>query len=101
MKVKFLQSGGFAGLMRGCEISAVDLSKRDRQELERLSAAAGLDRFKPARGKGADRQFYELTIEQDDGAIVDAKFDDSALTDELAPLIAFLRARSKPVPIKG
>jgi hypothetical protein len=100
MKIKFTQSGGFAGLVRGCELSAADLSSRDRQELERLCAAAKLDRVKPTPAKGADRQYYEVTIEQGDGAIVDAKFDDSALTDAMVPLITFLRARSKPMPLK-
>ncbi|MFM9888997.1 MAG: protealysin inhibitor emfourin [Burkholderiales bacterium] len=100
MKIKFLQSGGFAGLVRGCELSAAELPKSEQKELARLLAAAGLARLKPARAKGADRQQYDITIEQDDGSVIVATLDESALTDTVAPLIAFLRARSKPVPIK-
>ena len=100
MKVRFLQSGGFAGLIRGCEVSTADLPNREQKELERLCAAAGLERIGPSRAKGADRQQYEITVEQDDGSLVEVRLDDSALTDEVAPLIAYLRVRSKPVPIK-
>lgn len=100
MRIKFRQSGGFAGLIRGCEVLAADLSKREQHELERLCTAAKLHRVKPVPAQGADRQFYELQIEHDDGAVIDVKFDDSALTDGAAPLIAFLRARAKPMPIK-
>ena len=99
MKFEFMQSAYLAGFVGACELSATDPSSRDRQELERLCAAAKLDRVKPTPAKGADRQYYEVTIEQGDGAIVDAKFDDSALTDAMVPLITFLRARSKPMPI--
>ncbi len=101
VKIRFLQSGGFAGLIRGCEVSAADLPKREQNELERLHAAAGLERLRPIRAKGADRQQYDITIEQDDGSVVNVSLDDSALTDEVAALVAFLRARSKPVSIKS
>ena len=100
MKIRFLQSGGFGGLIRGCEVSATDLPKSEQKVLARLHAAAGLDRSMPTRAKGADRQQYEITIEQDDGTVRTVTLDDSALTNEVAPLIAFLRARSKPVQIK-
>ncbi|MFN0304333.1 MAG: protealysin inhibitor emfourin [Burkholderiales bacterium] len=100
MKISFIQSGGFAGLIRGCEVSAADLPKSEQKLLARLLAAAGLERMKPTRAKGADRQQYEIAIERDDGSVITVTLDDSALTDAAAPLVAFLRARSKPVPIK-
>lgn len=98
MKVRFQQTGGFAGLARGCELDSGALPGKDAAELERLISAAQLDAVRPARSRGADRQQYDLVVEREGAAPLEVRFDDGALSDELARLVAFLRARSKPVP---
>jgi hypothetical protein len=98
VKVRFQQTGGFAGLSRGCELESRALPRKDAEELERLIAAAQLDKVRPGRSRGADRQQYDLVVEREDGAPLELRFDDGALSDELARLVAFLRARSKPMP---
>ena len=100
MKVRFQQTGGFAGLSRGCELDSGELSRKDAAELERLVAAAALDTVRPSRSRGADRQQYDLVVQREGAAPLEVRFDDGALSDELARLVAFLRARSKPVPLR-
>jgi hypothetical protein len=100
MKIRFRQTGGFAGLSRGCDLDAAALPRAEADELARLLAAAKLETLKPARARGADRQQYDLVVEREGEAALEVRFDDGALTDELARLVAFLRKRAKPVPLR-
>jgi len=97
MKIRFRQSGGFAGLVRGCELSTTDLAADEAQELARLVQAAGLDRVAPSPARGADRQTYEIAVEGGTVPAADVRFTDADLTDEIAALVAFLRARARPL----
>ena len=96
-KVKFRQSGGFAGLVRGSEVSAgKDLSAADLRALEqsvkRSRAAA------PAKASRArDLVGYEIAIDTDEGQVV-LEFDEANVPKDLAPLIEKLAKRAKPVP---
>jgi hypothetical protein len=98
MKVRFRQSGGFGGLVRGAELDTATLAGPEAAELERLVAAARLPSTKrSAAARGADRQQYEIVVEREDARKVEARFGDDALSDELAALVAFLRARARPI----
>jgi hypothetical protein len=97
MKVRFRQSGGFAGVVRGAEIDSASLPVPEAAELERLVAAAQLASAERAAAPGADRQQYEIVVERAGAPKIEARFGDGALTDELAALVAFLRARAKPI----
>lgn len=97
MKIRFRQSGGFAGLVRGTELDTAALAGPEAAELERLVAAARLASTKHTAARGADRQQYEIVVEREGGPKVEARFDDGALSDELAALVAFLRARARPI----
>jgi len=97
MKVRFRQSGGFAGLVRGAELHTASLPGPEAAELERLVAAAKLAAAKRTAAPGADRQQYEIVVECEGAPRVEARFGDAALTEEIAALVAFLRARAKPV----
>jgi hypothetical protein len=96
-KIKFRQSGGFAGLVRGSEVSAgKDLSAADLRALEqyvkRSRAAA------PAKASRArDLVGYEIAIDTDKGQVV-LEFDEANVPKDLAPLIEKLAKRAKPVP---
>ena len=42
MKISFVQSGGFSGLLRGCELDTAVLAADTAQELEYLTEASGI-----------------------------------------------------------
>jgi hypothetical protein len=96
MKITFLESGGFAGGLRGCRLDAAGLSPADLATLERLVAASGLDssgeRFAPG---GRDRRQFDLAIEAA-GRVVRVSCDESSLPDPARPLVEFLAARATP-----
>ena len=98
MKITFLQSGGFAGMLKGCTIDATDLAPDQRQELESLVAASGLgesfDRFSET---GRDLRQYEIVIEQD-ATVRRIVCDDHSVPEATRPLVAFLAARARPQP---
>jgi hypothetical protein len=101
VRVRFRQSGGFAGLLRGCEITAAESSPKELQELERLLKESGV--MERAAGGGArtpptsaDLIQYDLEVETSDGTKHVVLTDDD-LNDRTEPLIQFLQKRSKPV----
>jgi len=96
MKITFLQSGGFAGLLRGVRLDAATLGLPERSELERLVADCGLERSaERSAGPGRDRQRYDLAIESR-GRVVRLSCDEASLPDEARPLVAFLKSRATP-----
>ena len=97
MKIRFRQSGGFAGLIRGADIDTAALPAPEAAALERLIAAARLASAKGTAARGADRQQYEITVEREGTPKVETRFGDGELSDERAALVAFLRARAKPI----
>ena len=96
MEITFVQSGGFAGLIRGVRIDPATLPAAEREELERLVAACGVagscEQF--AEG-GRDRRRYDLAIDHD-GRIDRLSCDDGCVPEAARPLVAFLAARATP-----
>lgn len=101
MKIKFVQSGGFVGMLKGCTIDATDLAPDERQQLESLVAASGLteslERFSSA---GRDLRQYEIVIERD-AMVQRIVCDDHSVPEAARPLLAFLAARARPQPPGG
>ena len=112
LKVTFEQSGGFAGLLKGCVLDADELPADAGAELRRLVAASGLDvsredvsredlsredlsREDLSRG-ARDRRQIAITIERG-GERVAIVCDDGCTPEGARPLVAFLAARAKPV----
>ena len=101
LKVRFRQSGGYAGLIRGQEITAADSSPGDVQRLEQLLKAGGLAEGAAGGGartppKTADLMQYDLEIETSAGTRHVVLTDDD-LDDRTEPLIRFLQKGSKPL----
>ena len=101
LKVRFLQSGGFAGLIRGQEITAADTSAEELQRLENMLKASGVaERAAPGGArtppKSADLIQYDLEIETTAGKSHVILTDDD-LDDRVEPLIRFLQKRAKPM----
>ena len=97
LKVTFEQSGGFAGLVKGCVLDADALPADESAELRRLVAASGLDVSREDLSRGArDRRQIAITIDRG-GERVAIVCDDGCTPEGARPLVAFLAARAKPV----
>ncbi|MDA0255552.1 MAG: DUF1353 domain-containing protein [Planctomycetota bacterium] len=96
MKITFLQSGGFAGALRGCRLDAAVLPVAERSRLEQLVGGCGVEhsseRFSPA---GSDRRQYDLAIERD-GRVIRLACDDGSLPEAARPLIDYLASLATP-----
>jgi hypothetical protein len=97
LRIRYVQSGGFAGLVRGCTIDAAALGPAAATVLKRLVNAAPLAELKTARSPGvADLLLHDFAIETDAGTL-HLSFDDLTLPRALKPLVGFLARRSKPL----
>ena len=95
MKIQFRQSGGFAGLIRGCDLDTKTLNKSEAEHIERLASAAKSPAATPT---GADLTSYEIEI-TDGGRKKKLTLDDMSLTAETAPLVELLAQHAKPIPL--
>jgi len=97
LRVSFEQSGGFAGLLKGCVLEADELPADEGAELRRLVVASGLKTSAETASPGMrDRRQLTITIDRG-GERVEIVCDDGCTPEEARPLVAFLAARAKPV----
>lgn len=101
LKVRFRQSGGYAGLIRGQDITAADSSPEDFRRLEQLLKESGLTERAAGGGArtpstSADLMQYDLEIETSAGTKHVVLTDDD-LDDRTEPLVRFLQKGSKPM----
>ena len=95
MKVRFLQSGGFVGAVKGCELDTAALAPDAARELERLVAESGIAGSDVSLSDtGRDLQQYEITIEG--GNPISVVFDDSSIPPSAKRLLGFLKKRARP-----
>ena len=96
LRVSFEQSGGFAGLVKGCVLDAGTLPADVAAELRSLVASSGLDASSEVHSRGAcDRRQYAITIDRG-GKCVEIVCDDGCTPETARPLVAFLAARARP-----
>jgi len=99
MKVRFLQSGGFVGTVKGCELDTAALSPETAQELERLVEDSQISVSGEFRSDTArDLHQYEITIEKGD-CNVSVVLDDANIPQSAKPLLGFLKKRAHPKTI--
>jgi hypothetical protein len=99
MKVRYRQTGGFGGLVLGCELDTEKLPRREAQELERLVKQAALDKVGVKKSsRGRDLANYEISVE-DNRRIAKAAFDDMTVPGNIQPLLDFLRSRATARPL--
>jgi len=100
-RIEFVQSGGFAGLVKGCRIDTACLGADERRQLQSLVDGCGLtasgERFSAA---GRDLRQYEITIDGS-GSCVRWVCDEKCLPPSARPLVDFLVARATPQPLQG
>jgi hypothetical protein len=105
-KIRFRQAGGFAGLVRGCELSPGALGAKEGARLERLLRESGLAERPAAtpaarglkRDSARDLIQYEIEVETASGT-VRVELDDLDLPDKAASLVAFLQEHARPMPL--
>jgi hypothetical protein len=96
MKIRFDQSGGFLGIVKGYEVDTSALPADEAQVLEQLVKTSGIT----ASGEffsnsGRDLFQYEITI-KDGASNVSAVFDDETIPPSAKQLIGYMKKRSKP-----
>ena len=98
MRVKFRQSGGYAGLSLGCELDSEELSAVEREALAALLTQE--DQRAPAEppSKARDALTYELHVE---GAGPGRTFllDQPNIPDAIEPLVARCTREAGPRPL--
>jgi hypothetical protein len=98
MKVRFRQTGGFGGLVLGCDLDTSALPPAEAQELARLVKQANLEKIRTRRSeKARDLQNYEIAVENE--VNVKASFDDMSVDANVEPLLDFLRDRARAMPL--
>lgn len=100
MKVIFEQSGGFAGLIKGCELDEASLSPEARAGLEQiqpLQEPAGKSVSCATQTRDAFQ--YSITVE-DGGKKRTYSFGGSAVPQALQPLVRELQKCSRALPLK-
>ena len=98
LRVKFLQSGGVVGAMRGCDLDSASLPPDEARELESLVRSSGLSQSGEFLTQAArDLRLYDIEV-AGDAATVSVRFDDGTLPEQARPLVSFLRRNSKPRP---
>jgi hypothetical protein len=91
VRIVFRQSGGVAGLIRGCELESDELPPDQRRRLQQLVDACDLASLEGGRSPSArDAMTYQLRIEQPKGS-VSVRFDESALPADCERLVDFLQ----------
>jgi hypothetical protein len=99
MKLRFRQTGGFGGLVLGCDLDTSTLPPAEAQELTRLVKQANLEKIQTRRSeKARDLQNYEIAVEGS-GMTGKATLDDMSVDANVEPLLEFLRQRARAVPL--
>lgn len=97
MKIKFRQSGGYAGLIMGCELDTNLLSPKEATKLKSLVEQSDIFQTKSTRSENtADLINYEITIETKK-AKHQVRFDDLSLPEKVLPLLNYLQSQAKPL----
>lgn len=98
MKIRLRQSGGFAGLVRGCDVDTTLVEPKAAKDIE---AAAARCLISPGLSKAvaADVFVYEIRVAEDNQDRL-LKCDDGTMTAELHQLIEQLSKYVKPVRLE-
>ena len=97
MKITFRESGGFTGLVRGCELDGALLEPGAKAIVDGLSGETSLPRGDRKTGNPegeADVLFYELIIE-DEGRKRHLAFSELSIPPGAEGLIDFLRGQAE------
>jgi hypothetical protein len=100
MKVRFRQTGGFGGLVLGCDLDTATMPRDEANELLRLVQQANIQEVAQRRNpRGRDLLVYELVLEEN-GRRIKASFDSMTTPPQVEPLVQFLAQRAHAVPLE-
>ena len=92
-RVEFVQSGGFGGFRKRCELNISALDEAALASLETLINGGSIKLRSP---RARDLNLYDITIERE-GRKVSLSFDDLTVPKAALPLLDFLTHRAAPV----
>jgi hypothetical protein len=99
MKVRYRQTGGFAGVVLGCELDTEKLPPREAEELERLVKQAELEKAGVKKSsRGRDLTNYEINVDHN-RRTTKASFDDMTAPAHVQALLDFLKSRATARPL--
>lgn len=100
MQISFIQSGGVAGLSRGCNLDTSTLPRAEAETLAEL--VRGLEADPPAEAPGPrpggarpDAASYLIRVEES-GRAREYKVSDGRMNEPAAALVRWLSSRAKP-----
>ena len=97
MKISFVQSGGFAGLCRGCALDTTQLPPETAQELVHLAKTIGISALGTFFSElGRHLQQDDITLD-DGNSEVSVTFDDETLPAAARLLVDYLQKHSRPM----
>lgn len=100
MKVRFRQTGGFGGLVRGCDLDTDAMPRTEANQLVRLVRQANIQEAGERRHpRGRDLLVYEIVLEEG-GRRLKVSFDSMSTPPEVEPLVQFLAQRAHAVPLE-
>jgi hypothetical protein len=100
--IRFEQSGGFAGLIRGCRLDPNELNAQERERLAALVRRSGLSNLAHnERGRadaaGNDSFRYDIELIFDQGRSHYTS-DELGVDERIAPLVSYLQSHAQPLP---
>jgi hypothetical protein len=96
MRVIFIQSGGYAGLIRGCEFDTESLPPEEAEALHSLVKKSNIKGNQKLVTRDArDLRTYTITVEKNEERN-SISFDDMSVPKEVRELLGFLESRAKP-----
>jgi len=98
MRIRFDQTGGYAGLLKGCEIDTSTLPPEKAREVEQLVEASAMSSGEFLSNSSRDLHQYEISIE-DGASKTSIVLDDENIPQSVRPLISFLKKCAKPKPL--
>lgn len=97
--MRFLQTGGFAGLLRGCTLDTAEMDSAEGQTLRALVERLSFKESEQESDRSArDVLAYEITVE-DGKRTSSLRFEDLSVPEPVKPLLAFLQERSSPLGV--
>jgi hypothetical protein len=96
MKVCYVQSGGFVGAIKSCEVNTADLQQPEAEQLERLVRDSGFKQSGNFLSEQArDQKQFEITIEDESNAIC-ISFDEHNIPPQARTLLGYLQKHARP-----
>jgi hypothetical protein len=94
MIIKYLKTGGFAGLHIERIVDTAKLTAAEQQELNTMLATTGIltKTLQSKRGHGFDMFNYTIIVE-DEGQKYEVSLDDGTKPQSLNPLITFIEQK--------